>query len=122
MTHSKTESDELGLALPATASIQAYQSGGLVRSAARLLKLTVASTDDEDTSALILATYLTAAAALEALLLEATSLLDPILYARNEFRRAGAPKKYCMLKGTNANNGHHALCHDLWAIRVAVAH
>ena len=117
MSQSKKASDQLGVTLAETARIQAYQSGGLVRSVSRLLKLAIASTDGEDTMALILATYLTTAAALEALLLEATSVLNPALYAQSEFRQAGAPKKYSMLKGTNSNDASH-----LWAIRIAVAH
>lgn len=117
MPQSKKASDQLGITLAETAHIQAYQSGGLVRSASRLLKLATASTDDEDTMALILATYLTTAAALEALLLEATSVLNPTLYAQKEFRQAGAPKKYSLLKGTNSNDASH-----LWSIRIAVAH
>jgi hypothetical protein len=75
------------------------------------------STDGEDTSALIHAIHLTVAAALEALLLESASVLKPDLYAQQKFRKAGAPEKYRLLKGTNSDHVRH-----LWSIRVAVAH
>jgi hypothetical protein len=123
MPHSQQASDRLGLVLTEKSRIQAYQSAGLMRSAARLLNLASASTNHEDTSALIHAIYLTVAAALEALLLEAVSIQENHMYKKGGphcFRKVGTLKKYCMLKkgqGSYSNEVKH-----LSNIRIAVAH
>lgn len=94
-----------------------HQAGALVKHTGTLARLcTTAQSDDQ--SALITATYLTAAAALEALLSEAAHDHERGLYANPTFRNAGAPQKFEMLMHESAPE----LLKQIWRVRVALTH
>lgn len=108
---------QIGVSITEAQSIEVYQSGQLVRSTARLAELAASAEAEEDRMALIEATYVTAAAALEALLMEAASILAPSIYSEKKFRMAGAPQKYKMLKGKDSD-----AIGRIWKTRNALTH
>lgn len=121
MTRQKYGTDS-GTGKDIVASIQAFQSGGLVAHTRRLASLAAKSADEIEEVCLATAAILMGAAAFEALLSEATYLKNPMLYKKKTgFRLKGVPEKFKMLMGGELGG----MCPDgdeLWAHRVALSH
>jgi hypothetical protein len=95
----------------------AYQSAGLVAHTRILARMAQDETDEMELVTLTTATILMAAAAMEAVLLEAAYILKPSLYENIKFRNAGAPTKFQEFTGHTSQE-----VTDLWNARIAVAH
>lgn len=110
-------SDQLNINVREEVTIHAFQSAGLVRHTRLLAEIARGHLSETNMVAVTTATILMAAAALEALLLEAAFVLQPSLYANRQFRKAGAPEKFMELKGYYSTKAA-----DIWNARKAVAH
>lgn len=95
----------------------AYQSAGLVLHTKILARIVQGEKDELRVVALATATILMAAAALEAVLMEAAYILNKPLYKNNIFRKRGADKKFEKLTGPPSQEAI-----ALWETRIAVAH
>jgi len=92
------------------------QSGGLYKHVFTLSELYF-SAEKKDQTALAIACFLTAAAAVEAIVVEASIDINPELYSERRFLRAGAPQKYKKLMGVESDE-----IKEIWSIRIALAH
>ena len=99
-----------------TPIVYIYQSGGLYKHVLTLIGM-YDVVEQSQKATIAIASFLTAAAAVEAIIVEASVSLSPTLYKDNNFLRAGAPKKYESLMGSESEE-----VKAIWAIRIALAH
>ncbi len=115
---SVSSSDQVNLV--ESVSIEVYQSGGLVSCTRRLAALTTQASDPQDVTYLAIATILTAAAALEAILSEFMFLSNPSGYTK-VFCKKGVRDKYKIIKNSELIDDHPEVS-ELWAHRIAIGH
>ena len=101
--------------------IDAFQSAGHVLHTRQLAKLTKCFADFSDVTFLASSVIVMAAAALEALLVEAAYIIKPEIYADKNFRYAGVPKKFEIFMGKTLEEVSPDAT-ELWRHRLALTH